>query len=98
MKSTTQLRDAVEKMHGCKAKHLRSVAVHEVLQGRTVWQGVVEVFQLSGHPEAKRCHAWSYLEGDKDERTHFVAALELPPVDSARKAVQVAIASQVKRQ
>jgi hypothetical protein len=31
------------------------------------------------------------LDGAKDERERFVAVLEIPPVDSAQKAVQVQI-------
>ena len=70
--------------------------VHEVFRGETVWQGDVEVFDLTGHPKAKRCYAWSHLDGAKDERTRFVAVLEIPPVDSAQKAVQVQIVKDVK--
>lgn len=36
-------------------------------------------------------YAWSHLDGAKDERTRFVAALEIPPVVSAQTAVQVQI-------
>lgn len=39
--------------------------------------------------QAKRAYAWSHLEGKKDDRTRFVVVLEIPPVDSAQKAVQV---------
>ncbi len=62
----------------------------EQFRGQTVWDGVVEVFQLSGHPQAKRCYAWSFSE---DEGPHYVAVLALPPVDSACTAVRAAIAS-----
>jgi hypothetical protein len=34
--------------------------------------------------------------GAKDEKTRFVAVLEIPPVDSAQKAVQVQIVKDVK--
>ena len=70
--------------------------VHEVFQGKTVWQGDVEVFDLAGHTKAKRCYAWSHLHGEKDERTGLVAVLEIPPVDSAQRAVQVQIVKDAK--
>jgi hypothetical protein len=70
--------------------------VHEVFQGKTIWKGDVEVFNLTGHPKAKRCYAWSHLDGENDARTRFVAVLEIRPVDSARRAVQVQIVKDVK--
>jgi len=39
------------------------VPVHEVFQGKTLWQGDVEVFDLAGHPKAKRAYGWSHPEG-----------------------------------
>jgi hypothetical protein len=81
---------AVEMMHRCKATHEASQVVMEQFRGQTVWDGVVEVFQLSSHPQAKRCYAWSLL--DKGE-PRYVTVLELPPVNSACTAVQAAIAS-----
>ena len=30
---------------------------------KTVWEGVVESFAITGHPKAKRCYAWSFLDG-----------------------------------
>jgi len=61
-----------------------------------IWEGPVEVFTLRNHPKAKRAFAWSHLEGPKDERTKFVAVLEIPPVESPQTAVRVAIASEIK--
>ena len=48
----------------------------------------MEAFELTGHPHAKRCYAWSYI--DKGE-PQYVTVLERPPVDSAETAVQAAI-------
>jgi len=70
--------------------------VHEMFKGQTVWQEDVEVFDLHNHPKARRCYAWSHLDGANDERTRFVAVLEIPPVDSAQKAVQVQIVKDAK--
>ena len=33
--------------------------VKEVFNGMTVWERVVHVFDLEGHPKATRAHAWS---------------------------------------
>jgi hypothetical protein len=46
--------------------------------------------------KAKRCYAWSHVDGKNDERTRFVAVLEIPPMGSALRAVQVQIVKDVK--
>lgn len=85
------VRKAVEHLHQCGAQWLRTVPVHEVFRGKTVWQGDVEVFALTGHPKAKLAYAWAHLDGPNDEKTRFVAVLEIPPVDSALTAVRASI-------
>jgi hypothetical protein len=89
---------AVSQLHNCGAVWRETVPVHEVFRGETVWQGDVEVFDLLDHPKAKRCYAWSHLDGENDERTRFVAVLEIPPVVSAETAVRVQIVKDVKSQ
>jgi len=88
-----QVQVAVSQLHNCGATHVKTVPVHEVFRGKTIWQGDVEVFDLHGHPKAKRAYAWSHLDGKNDERTRFVAVLEIPPVDSPLTAVRVQIVS-----
>ena len=70
--------------------------VKEVFQGKTIWQGDVEVFDLTGHPKAKRAYGWSHPEGADNKGERFVAVLEILPVDSAQKAVQVQIVKDFK--
>jgi hypothetical protein len=84
-------------LHNCGATWRESVPVHEVFRGETVWQGDVEVFDLTNHPKAKRAYAWGHLDGVKDERTRFVAVLEIPPVESAVTAVRVQIVKDTKK-
>jgi hypothetical protein len=91
-----QVQVAVSQLHNCGATWRETVPVREVFQGKMIWQGDVEVFDLTGHPKAKRAYAWSHLDGKKDERTQYVAVLEIPPVDSPQAAVKVAIAYEVK--
>lgn len=87
-----RLQLAVEHLHKCRAEHSATVPVHEVFHGKTVWKGDVEVFNLSGHPKAKRCYGWSY--GDPEQ---FITILELPPVNSAQAAVKVGVAYQIRK-
>jgi len=91
-----KLQVAVSQLHNCEAHWLRTVPVHEVFKGKTVWQGDVEVFGITGHPKAIRCYAWSHLDGSSDEKTRFVTVLEIPPVKSAETAVQASIMADSK--
>jgi len=52
MDERERLRKAIRDLHGVEATHLRSEPVHDVFPGQTVWEGVVEVFALNGHPKA----------------------------------------------
>jgi hypothetical protein len=88
------LQRAFTDLHGCQAKHVETVPVLETFQGKTVWEGEVEVFDLVGHPKAKRGYAWSYANNGKSDQV--TAVLELPPVISPKTAVQAAIISRVK--
>jgi hypothetical protein len=92
-KKITKLKDAIRATHGCESLHVESVRVKEIFEGQTGWQGAVEVFDLIGHPKAKRAYAWTYRDGDQNKT---VAVLELPPVDSPQSAVKVAIAAKAK--
>ena len=85
------LRAVIGKLHGCRATYVETVPVHEVFRGQTVWQGNVEVFDLTGHPKAKRCYAWSHLDKPDDSEERYVAVLEIPPVESPKSAVMVSI-------
>jgi hypothetical protein len=91
-----RLQVAGSQLHNCGSVWRSTVPVHEMFQGKTVWQGDVEVFDLNSHPKAKRAYAWSHLDGAKDERERFVAVLEIPPVVSAETAVRVQIVKDVK--
>jgi hypothetical protein len=91
-----QLIEAIRRLHGCDSTHLETVPVTETFEGQTLWQGEVEVFDISGHPKAKRAYAWSQLTGQDDRSTRYVAALELPPVTSPETAVRVAVIADLK--
>jgi hypothetical protein len=91
-----RLQVAVQQLHNCGAAHAKTVPVTEVFRRQTIWKGEVEVFDLNGHPKAKRAYAWSHRAGKNDEGERFVSVLEIPPVTSPETAVKVAIAAEVK--
>jgi hypothetical protein len=90
-----ELQAAILSVHGAKATHVETVPVTEEFQGETVWQGEVEVFDIRGHPKAKRAYGWGFVVNENEGRK-YVAVLELPPVNSPLTAVQAAIMSEIK--
>jgi hypothetical protein len=93
--SIEPLQKAILDLHGCKAKWIESVPVKEVFAGVTVWEGIVQVFNLTNHPKAPRCYAWSHGL-DKSKKRRFFAVLHIPPIDSPEKAVMASIAQDHK--
>ncbi len=93
-KDVTTPKNAIRVMHGCESLHVESVPVKEEFEGRTAWEGSVEVFDLIDCQKAKRAYAWLFQDGGKD---NFIVVLEIPPVDSPQSAVKVAIASKARQ-
>lgn len=91
-----RLQVAIQQLHKCGAVWKYTAPVHELFRGKTVWRGEVEVFDLTGHPKAKRCYAWSHREGPDDQGERSVAVLEIPPVKDPQTAVQAAIVAESK--
>jgi hypothetical protein len=89
-----ELKRAVESQHGGTATLAQSVPVHEKHGGETVWQGTVHIFDLAGHPKAKRAYAWSYEL--PDGRRRFFAVLHVPPITGPVEAVRAAIVAEAK--
>ena len=92
-----ELQNAIRRLHGCESEYVETVPVTESFEGQTVWQGEVEVFELKGHPKAKRAYAWGHASGEDDQARRYVAVLELPPVTSPQTAVKAAVMSEIKR-
>ena len=84
-----QLKEAVEKACGCQAEHAFSTAVMEDFGDHLVWDGMVETFDLNGHPSAKLCYAFRFIE---DDVPVIKTVLGVPPADTPQNAVKVAIA------
>jgi hypothetical protein len=88
--SVSALREAVEGMHDCRATFREVVHVREEFKGAVVWDGDVYVFDLTGHPRAAECYAWSAPVVGSEHR-RFFAVLRIPPIQSARDAVGASI-------
>lgn len=84
------LKQVIERLHHCQASFLEDVVVVEKFGEKTVWSGVVSVFEIKGHPQATKCYAWSSpIEGSTKRR--YFAVLHVPPIDSPEKAVRASI-------
>ena len=89
-----ELRDVIRRLHGAEATHIESVPVKEEFRGQTVWEGIVEVFDLTGHATAHRVYAWVNESPDKP-RQH-VTVLHSHPIKSAQDAVRAAIVREFR--
>ena len=91
-----ELREVIKRLHGVEATHIRSVPVKEVFKEGVVWDGIVEVFDLIGHPTARMVYAWAHDTDDPDKPRRHVTVLHIHPVTSAAAAVKAAIAQEFR--
>lgn len=89
--------EAIRHLHGCDSVWVESVPVQELWEGKPVWEGVVDIFNLEGHPTATRACAWFHAQEGTAKR-RYVAVLHIPPVDSPVAAVRAAIVAENRRQ
>jgi hypothetical protein len=91
-----ELKEAIRKLHGVESTHVTSVPVKEVFNGKTVWDGVVEVFTLHGHPKANTAYAWLHDTGDPDRPFRPVTVLHIHPALSPVAAVRAFIVQEFR--
>jgi hypothetical protein len=96
MSEIEKLRDVIRRLHGAEATHVESVAVKETFKGQTVWEGIVEVLDLVGHPTAHRVYAWANESDDPNQPRQHVTVLHLHPIKSAQDAVRAAIVREFR--
>jgi hypothetical protein len=83
------LQTAIQLKYQCKATYRETVFVHEKMENdETMWKGYVEVFDLTGRPEAQTCYAWRHTEMDGIK---IFTVLGNKIVNSAQRAIQAAI-------
>jgi len=96
MSPIEELQDVIRKLHGVSSRHIESVPIKETFRGQTVWDGVVEVFELIGHPTAARLYAWSHTTDDLKMPKRHVTVLHSDPVTSPLLAVRAAIIQEFR--
>lgn len=90
----TELQAVIRRLHGVESKHVESVPVKETFQGETIWEGIVEVFELHGHLTAPRVYAWSHNTDDPKKPRRHVTVLHVAPITSAVAAVRAVIVQE----
>ena len=90
-----ELQSVIHKLHGVHSTHVQSVPVKEEFRGQTVWDGIVEVFQLHGHPKATHAYAWTHETDDPKQPRRSVTVLKIPPAVSPETAVRAAIMQEI---
>ena len=75
---------------------LKVFRLKKSFQGKTVWEGVVEVFDLHDHPKANRVYAWAHETDDPKRPKRHVTVLHIPPVVSPELAVRAAIIQEYR--
>ena len=90
MAALENLITAIRANHGVSAKHVVATYIREDFHDEIVWDGDVQLFGID-HPDSDLCYAWEY-ETD-DGRRLVATVLGVPPINSARDAVQAYIAS-----
>ena len=88
------LQDAFKRGYDVEAIHIESVPVVETFGGKTVWEGIVEVFDIRGHANARRGYGWQYTD-DHGEIEH-ATVLGVVPINSPLGAVRAFIASKAR--
>jgi hypothetical protein len=91
-----ELQQVIHRLHGVHSTHVKSVPVTETFNGQTVWDGIVEVFELHGHPKATHAYAWSHNTDDPAQPKRSVTVLKIPPATSPETAVRVAIMQELR--
>jgi hypothetical protein len=90
-----ELKQAVESQHGGTASFVQVVPIHEEHEGKTVWDGIVSVFDLKDSPSgATQAYAWSYDRPGGKRR--FFAVLHMGPITGPREAVRAAIVAEAR--
>jgi hypothetical protein len=90
----SEVEKAIHANFECECRHIGKVQILENFNDQHAWVGDVEVYELIGHPAAKRAYAWGHFENGLWEVT---TVLEIPPVESAQTAVRAAIVAKAKQ-
>jgi hypothetical protein len=81
---------AIHETYNCEAQDTAEIVHVRVPRNRgRSWDGMVHIFEISGHPKATRCYVWPEV---LDAKTVIIrAVLHSDKISSPQKAVQSVI-------
>ena len=93
---TEGLKAAIEREHGGTATFIGAELVTAMWQGLIAWQGVVQIYALTGDAQFKTVYAWlDHADGSGDQR-RVHTALRAGSVNTPWDAVNAAIAANYR--
>lgn len=88
-----QLAAGVKRIYGCDATWIRTHPASKDWYGDFASDGVVQVYELSGHDRAERCYVWNYQQHGQ---WYYTTLLEIPPVSDPESAVKAGVTRRRK--
>ena len=88
---TNKLRQVIQIQHGVASTFVKSVQVHRAGREKTDWDGLVHVFDLKDHPDARSAFAWTSRFAGGQPR--FFAVLRSSQINTPTQAVKAASAA-----
>jgi len=92
-----ELKAAIRQRQGCDSRFVETVLVRESIPSGASWEGDVAIFDLLGHPTAKRCYAWCEPVGEEAVSRLIFQVIDIPPVESAETAIRFALAAHERK-
>lgn len=90
--NTDLLKRVIESQHGGTGAFVQSVRVVKPATAKDQWDGLVHVFDLRGHAQAKRAYAWAApIKGSTAPR--YFAVLQQGKIKTPIDAVKAAAAA-----
>ena len=83
------LAETIRRFYSCEPAWIATVPVRKAWHRGFATEGIVQVFELSGHNRAKRCYVYNYKESGE---WFYTTVLEVPPVVDAESAVKAGMA------
>ena len=89
-----ELAEFVRRTHGAEPTWVHSVEVAERFRELPDFRGTVHVYDLAGHPEAKRAYAWMSVGVHGERRP--MAVLHVGVVDRPEAAVRATLVTEYR--
>ena len=83
---------AIENRAKCQAVYQNTQPIKFSIDGKVLWKGKVEVFQLKGHPQAQQAFGWGFENAQK--KMEYITVIGIAPLDTPMAAVKGYVASR----